>query len=151
MPPKNGLPFPSDGNITTCLFLLSAVADVANAVLGTIPFLLPSSSSSSVVLRLQNIENLFCAITTAAAAADGHSSSGGMGEAISADGKTDVALRASVFVPPHPPRLRDRLFVGGGGALSWWGKIHPPTRAGGLGLWWAIKIHNEAVRCLKSG
>ena len=100
MPPKNGLPFPSDGNITTCLFLLAAVADVANAVLGTIPFLLPSSSSSSVVLRLQNIENLFCAITTAAA--DGHSS-GGMGEAISADGKTDVALRASVFVPPHPP------------------------------------------------
>ena len=33
--------------------------------------------------------------------------------AISADGKTDVARHASVFVPPHPPRLR----VTG----CWWG------------------------------
>ena len=61
-------------------------------------FFLPSFLPSPVVLRLQNIENLFCAITTATAAAT--ESAVVVGEAISAGGKTDVARQASVFVPP---------------------------------------------------
>ena len=152
MPPKNGLSsllFPSDGNITTCLFLLSEEeeqADVANAVLGTIPSLLPSSSLFFVplrrftpakyrkpILRHHDRERSGPSVVVV----------GWERGAISADGKTDVARHASVFVfpslPPspvlsHPPRLRDRVACLGGGKssrphprnASWpdWGRRH---------------------------
>ena len=137
MPPKNGLSsllFPSDGNITTCLFLLSEEeeqADVANAVLGwerSPPFFLLPSSSLSVVLRLQNIENLFCAITTANAVVR---SRGGMGERGDIRGwknrRGAACIRLRLSLPPspvlsHPPRLRDRVACLGGGKSS---RPHP--------------------------
>ena len=86
----------------------------------------PSFLRPSVVLRLQNIENLFCAITTAEANA-----AIGVGWDIrAAGGKTDVARHASVFVPPHPC---DRLFVRRKGSAVLVGKNPPAHAVVGLG------------------
>ena len=143
MPPKNGLSsllFPSDGNITTCLFLLSEEeeqADVANAVLGTIPSLLPSSSLFFVPLRrftpakyrkpiLRHHDRERSSVVRSLGGMDGRE-----GRYPRMEKPTWRGMHPSSSFPPslppspvlsHPPRLRDRVACLGGGKSS---RPHP--------------------------